>query len=246
MAAVPHTRFVFKKVSVHMTGIIIAAHGTSHASAQPERITEAEVRAAYPNAVVQTAYTSRGTPILPQTLADMAQDGIRSAVILPTHIMNGAAYKTLTDRARQFAPAFDTLKILPPLLSDDTGVNAFAQAVRADIAEANEFVLLVGHNTHDTEVYSRLNHALENAYAVDLSTDIDTITRELDRRGMRRLTLAPMFFACGTHASRDAAGVAAALTARGYDMDFSERGIGEYAGVRRIYLKRLAAAIVKV
>lgn len=109
--------------------IVVASHGTTYADARAHDIgaVERAVQAAYPGWVVRRAFTSQpiidrirangGEKVdnLGQVLQRAVDEGARTLVILPTHLLRGAEYERLVATADRFRNMM-TIAIAEPLL----------------------------------------------------------------------------------------------------------------------------------
>jgi len=170
--------------------IIVASYGTTYADARAHDIgaVERAVQVAYPRWAVRRAFTSQpiinriqahgGEKVdnLGQALQRAADEGVRTLVILPTHLLRGAEYERLVATASQFRNAM-AIAIAEPLLgmaasnagSVNPNLRAVADAVAiataadagygsvATAAQDGCAVVLVGHGSaHEASaVYTR-------------------------------------------------------------------------------------------
>lgn len=135
--------------------IIVASHGTTYADARAHDIgaVERAVQAAYPGWAVRRAFTSQpiidriqtheGEKVdnLVQALQRAVDEGVRTLVILPTHLLCGAEYERLVATADRFRNAM-AVAIAEPLLgmaasnagSANSNLHAVTDAVATAIA----------------------------------------------------------------------------------------------------------------
>ena len=133
--------------------ILVTSFGTSYNDSRTEDIggIERAIQAAYPDWSVRRAFTAQiiinhvqardGEKIdnMDQALQRAADNGVKTLVIQPTHLMHGAEYDELTEAADKYRDRMDIV-VAEPLLgevgSDATAINADKRAVAEDITAA--------------------------------------------------------------------------------------------------------------
>ena len=133
--------------------ILVTSFGTSYNDSRTEDIggIERAIQAAYPDWSVRRAFTAQiiinhvqardGEKIdnMDQALQRAADNGVKTLVIQPTHLMHGAEYDELTEAADKYRDRMDIV-VAEPLLgevgSDTTAINADKRAVAEDITAA--------------------------------------------------------------------------------------------------------------
>lgn len=129
--------------------IIVASHGTTYADARAHDIgaVERAVQAAYPGWAVRRAFTSQpiidriqahgGEKVdnLGQALQRAADEGVRTLVILPTHLLHGAEYERLVATADRFRNVM-AIAIAEPLLGTAASNAGVASSSLCAVTEA--------------------------------------------------------------------------------------------------------------
>ncbi len=238
-----------------------------------ERIAET-VRESFPDWRVYQAYSSnivrgilkkRDNIIIPDTkeaLLRMKQDGITHATVLPTHIIDGIENNRMKNTIEECLDLFEEIKTAGVLLGNKEDFRLVARALWKEIKKHTEDVpvIFMGHGSvHEADqCYTILEKELRlysgrNVYiatvegAVTIEDIIPRLNADVTERG--RVLLLPFMLVAGDHAVNDMAGeeesFASRLKSEGYEPECILRGIGEYEGIRRIYIKHLREALVR-
>ena len=178
--------------------ILVVSFGTSFNDSRVEDIggIEKAIQKAYPDWSVRRAFTAQiiinhvlardGESIdnVDQALERAVENGVKTLVVQPTHLMHGAEYDELVESVEKYKDKFDSVKVAEPLLgevgSDATEVNAdkakvaedvVAQAVKkagyssvSEAAEDGTAFVLMGHGTsHTAKIsYSQMQQEMED------------------------------------------------------------------------------------
>jgi sirohydrochlorin cobaltochelatase len=178
--------------------ILVVSFGTSFNDSRVEDIGSIEkaIQKAYPDWSVRRAFTAQiiinhvlardGESIdnVEQALERAVENGVKTLVVQPTHLMHGAEYDELVEAVEKYKDKFDSVKVAEPLLgevgSDATEVNAdkakvaedvVAQAVKkagyssvSEAAEDGTAFVLMGHGTsHTAKIsYSQMQQEMED------------------------------------------------------------------------------------
>lgn len=197
---------------------------------------------------------------VPQALERLAAEGFTHVVVQPTHIINGDEYEKLRAQAGPFAERFVSMAIGKPLLSTLEDYRAAAEALLAELPEqrADTALVFMGHGTEHcvNAAYCQLEYLLHDLGRRDILIGtvegypgLDEVRRRLkERPGVTRAALYPLMVVSGDHANNDLAGEdkgswKSVLSADGYAVSCTLRGLGEYPGVRRLFAEHAAAAV---
>ncbi|MGN8689366.1 sirohydrochlorin cobaltochelatase [Atopobiaceae bacterium HCP3S3_F7] len=133
--------------------ILVTSFGTSYNDSRVNDIGSIEkaIQAAYPDWSVRRAFTSQiiinhvqardGEKIdnMDQALERAVDNGVKTLVIQPTHLMHGAEYDELTEAADKYRDRMDVV-VAEPLLgevgTDVSSINADKRAVAEDVTAA--------------------------------------------------------------------------------------------------------------
>ena len=157
-----------------------------------------------------------------------------------------------------FAYRDDFKKILysTPLLTTTEDNEAVLRALKAEHADItdDEALIFMGHgSTHTTNaVYAALDYmckdlGFDNIHigTVEGYPELDNVMNLIKDKGYKKLRLAPLMLVAGDHANNDLAGDEedswkSILEKEGYTVECVVRGLGEYKGIRDVYLTHLA------
>lgn len=230
---------------------------------------EAAIRDAYPVLTVYSAWSSgmlrakvfatTGEKIdsVEEALSRMKADGITHVFIQTTHIINGIEYEALKEDARTHKASFSAVSFGKPLLSSTEDMKELTRIIAdefSDILGSGEAALvLMGHGTrhHSNTVYAALDYMFrETGYpdihvgTVEAYPSPGQILKKLDPSRTKTVHLAPLMTVAGDHAIHDMAGNAgdswaSRFAQAGYGVVCHLKGLGEYPGIRRMFLRHL-------
>lgn len=248
----------------------MVSFGTSHpdAIAKTIEVIEQEAAQRYPDCCVYRAFTSgmvirrlkRRENLQIETVSEaldhMAADGVEEAIVQPTLMINGVEHDRMTEALIEHMGCFHRICVGKPLLS---GVEDYKKAIHAVMAETevreDEVLVLMGNGTdhYANSAYAMLEytfHAL-GYHQVLVGTlesfpDLRTVRTKLEISGKRKVMLMPFMLTAGKHAKKDMAGAEESwkseLEAAGYEVRTVMKGLGEFCGIRRIFLEHLEEA----
>lgn len=236
-----------------------------------ERIAES-VRENFPDRAVYQAYSSnivRGilnrrdnivVSDVEEALRQMAREGVTHAAVLPTHVIDGIENSKMKRTIEECRELFFEIKTSRALLGSKADYALTARALWQEIEQAagNDPIILMGHGSaHEADSsYSELEKYLrvcsgKDIYIATLDGSV-TITDVIVRLNAiteqrKRVLVLPFMLVAGDHAVNDMAGekesFASKLKAEGYEPECILKGIGEYKGIRNIYINHLREAI---
>lgn len=263
-------------VSDSKKAILVVSFGTSYAETREKTIykIEQEICESYPNHPVYRAWTSRmiikklkerdGIHIdnVCEAMERMVNDGIREAAVLPTHIMGGIENDRMTADILKYEDQFEKIVIGAPLLSCDQDIVHSAEAVMDEFGklQPDEALIFMGHGTSHqaNEVYVRFEDALkkcghENVFVgtVEGFPTLDDMIEKMREKNFRKIHLAPLMLVAGDHAVNDMSGDEkqswkSCFEEEGYKVECHLKGLGEYSGVRKIFLMHLQEAMERI
>ena len=232
---------------------------------------EADYKAAYPGCPLYRVITNEavielmqdeGDPVyaVREAMARMVLDGVTHLYAQPSYLLNGREYDELETMIYTHRADFIDVKVGQPLLHSHRDIERTAQALMesefADLS-AEEAAVFVAHGSPHTSnaTYCALDYVFkdlgyENAHVATFNAypQIDTVIRHLKKAGTRRVHVAPFMFVAGQSAMEGVCGDAAnsmksQLTAAGFEVVPHRKCLGEYDGVRGIYLDHLAECL---
>lgn len=236
---------------------------------------ENDIQAAFPEYEFRRAYTSptiirilksRGgeeVDNVEQALTRLWKDGCQTVIAQTTHIIHGFEYHKMMKTIEGFRDKFEQLVCGVPLLTSD---DDYRQAVRIvgqelkDMCRAGTDVLLMGHGTE---------HAANMAYAklqavffaegllnylvgtVEASPTLENMAALVQERTTHQVVLTPFMIVAGQHAYYDMAGEQedswkSRFERNGYQVECVMKGLGEYQGIRDLYIRHAKEAEAKL
>lgn len=252
--------------------ILAVSFGTSHNDTCKKTIgrIEDEIRSSYPGYPVYRAWTSKiirrkllkrdHAEILSvcEAMERMANDGIREVIVQPTHMLNGMENERMAEDVASYQSEFETIVIGDPLLTTAGDCEKVIRAVTEEIHPAEDEILVyMGHGTahYANFVYPALNYMLKDmGYdnvligTVESYPSLENVLREMKKGSRKKVLLAPFMVVAGDHAKNDLAGEDEDSWKRifekeGYEVSCILKGLGEFEGIRKIYLSHIEAAI---
>lgn len=251
-------------------GILVASFGTSHLDTLNKTIKaiEDETKKAYEGARVYRAFTSGiirrklnteygiVTDDVSEALIRMKKDGVEKVWILPTHVIPGEEYEKVLTEAALMKEEFCEMRIARPLLGYSEDYKACVHAVMNHVRLLEDEVLfLMGHGTGHfaNSAYPALEYTFHSmGYSRVFVGTVegfpafeDAFARILDCN-KKRILLMPFMVVAGDHAKNDMAGEEDSwltkLADRGYEAKAVLQGLGEMAGIRKLFILHLKEA----
>jgi sirohydrochlorin cobaltochelatase len=259
-----------------LTAIILVSFGTSFKDSREATIDAVtkDVQAVYAEAKVYPAFTSEiirkkiekneGVHIMDvaEALESAKAAGCKYVVLQPTHMMYGLEYNEMIELAKPYEKNFDKVVFGQPLLAEKDDISAVLKAVVPQIKVGKkEAVVFMGHGTEyfSNFLYAALDYQakLEGYNNVFVGTveafpaaeDVIALTK---KAGFKAVTLTPLMLVAGDHANNDMAGDEDdswknQFKAAGFKtVNTLVKGLGEYEGVRAIYVSHIKDALEKL
>lgn len=254
--------------------LLVVSFGTSFNDSRRLTIGAIEdtMEAAFPEFAVRRGFTSniiidhvqRRDGILIDdvnaALTRAVDNGVKTLVVQPTHLMNGLEYNDIVDEVAQFADAFDKVVFGEPLLTSDADFQRVADAIvewTADYDDGETAIVFMGHGTEadSNAVYARMQNVLieggnTNYFigTVEAAPTLDDVLAAVQAGDYKRVVLEPLMVVAGDHANNDMAGDEedswkTVFESAGYEVECIIRGLGENKAIRQIYADHAQAAI---
>lgn len=251
-------------------GILVVSFGTSHLDTMEKTIEviEKEIKERFTDCNVYRAFTSgmiirklkrtEGISVdtVPEALSRMASDGIEEVIIQPTHIINGIENDRMMEDLMEHMSLFKRIRVGKPLLSS---VEDYKKAIHAVMAETElddgEMLVLMGHGTdhHANSAYPTLEytfHALGYSQVlvgtVESFPELKNVMAKLKIAEKKKVALMPFMLVAGDHAKNDMAGEEdswkSQLEEEGYEVRVIMKGLGEFRGIRQIFVEHIEEA----
>jgi len=253
--------------------ILVVSFGTSFDSSRNITIgaIEAAVSENYPGYDVRRAFTSqiiidilaeRSISIdnVTEALDKLVADGIKTLVVQPTHLMNGAEYDDLMAELDEYDDKFDSVAVGDPLLVTAEDRAAVIEAITARTAsyvDESTAIAFMGHGTHHeaNALYATLQEEITAAGfadyiigTVEAEPSLEDVMAAVEAGGYTKVVLMPLMVVAGDHASNDMAGDEedswkSALEAAGYEVECILEGLGQLNAIQDIYVQHVQDAI---
>lgn len=230
-----------------------------------------KARTEFPDLTVREAYTSRIvirklkergieklTPL--DALLRLRADGFTRVIVQSTSLLDGAEMESLRRDVARVEGFFEEVRVGTPLLysvDDCARVCEIMAARHADATDAKQkaHVVLVGHGTYTpaTATYSQIDyllsaqgHPLFHVATIEGYPTFDTMLERLKAAKARRVTLVPLLFVAGDHASNDiAVDWREALEKEGLQVECRLEGLGEIPEIQNLYFEHVRDAAGK-
>lgn len=254
--------------------LLVVSFGTSFNDSR--RLTigaiESALEKAFPEYAVRRGFTSqiiidhvakRDGEIIDnmQEALDRAVDnGVKTLVVQPTHLMNGLEYEEMSKAIAQYSDAFEQISIGQPLLTSDEDFQAVAKAITeatADYDDGETAIVFMGHGTEaeSNGVYAKMQQVLtDGGYAhyyvgtVEATPSLDDVLEAVKQGSYKRVVLRPLMVVAGDHANNDMAGDdddswKATFEKEGYEVVCEVEGLGALEAVQQLYVEHAQAAV---
>lgn len=187
-------------------------------------------------------------------------NGVKTLVVQPTHLMHGLEYDELVEAVSEYADAFEQVVFGEPLLSSDEDFSRVEKAITEWTAEYDDgetAICFMGHGTEaaSNAVYQKMQDLLTaDGYTnyfvgtVEAEPSLEDVLAAVQAGNYKRVILEPLMVVAGDHANNDMAGNEedswkTAFEAAGYEVECLLRGLGENEAIREIYVEHAQAAI---
>lgn len=253
--------------------ILVVSFGTSYEASRKATIEkiEQDIRNAFQDHRIYRAWTSKfiisilkkrdnyTVPTVKEALEQMITDGIREVVVQPTHILDGIENNIMKEEVLSYKESFDKIAFGTPLLADSKDESQAINAVTTEFSDLKETEALVfmGHGTtHQVNtVYAGLDQKFkESAHAnvfigtVEADPTIHDLVKEVTSFQPSKIYVTPFMIVAGDHAHNDMASDSpdswvCQFENAGFEVCPIIKGLGEYPGIRRMYVEHAQKAI---
>ena len=252
-------------------GILVVSFGTSHIDTMEKTITviEQAIARQFQEWSVYRAFTSRmivrklkrtenmEIDTVEEALKRMAADGISEVIVQPTHIINGIENDRMMEDLMEHMSLFNRIRVGKPLLSSVDDYKKAIHGVMSEVGlETGEMLVLMGHGTdhHANSAYPTLEytfHALGYNQVlvgtVESFPELKNVMAKLEIAEKKKVALMPFMLVAGDHAKNDMAGEEdswkSELEDAGYEVRVIMKGLGEFEGIRKIFLEHIEEAM---
>ena len=257
--------------------LLVVSFGTSFNDSRRMTIggIERALQRAFPDWSVRRAFTSQiiidhvknrdGEVIdnVAEALDRAVENGVKTLVVQPTHLMHGYEYTDLVEELAGYADAFESITVGEPLVSSEEDF-ALTAAVLADATSAYDdgktAIVYMGHGTEaaSNEIYAKMQQIMtsagyENYFigTVEAEPSVDDVLALVKAGSYERVVLRPMMIVAGDHANNDMAGDEedswkSVFEAAGYDVECVLQGLGQSRVIQQMFVQHTADAIAKL
>lgn len=187
-------------------------------------------------------------------------NGVKTLVVQPTHLMHGLEYNDLVAQVGEYADAFDKVVFGEPLLTTDDDFKRVENAIvdwTKEYDDGKTAICFMGHGTEaeSNSVYQKMQdlltadgHANYFVGTVEATPSVEDVLAKVQAGDYERVILEPLMVVAGDHANNDMAGDEedswkSVFEAAGYKVECLVRGLGENETIRQIYVDHAKAAV---
>ena len=257
--------------------LLVVSFGTSFNDSRRMTIggIERALQKAFPDWSVRRAFTSQiiidhvknrdGEVIdnVAEALDRALENGVKTLVVQPTHLMHGFEYTDLVNELAEYADAFESITVGEPLVNSENDF-ALTAAVLADLTAAYDdgktAIVYMGHGTEaaSNEIYAKMQQVMsaagyENYFigTVEAEPSVDDVLAMVQAGDYERVVLRPMMIVAGDHANNDMAGDEedswkSVFEAAGYDVECVLQGLGQSRVIQQMFVQHAADAAAKI
>lgn len=195
-----------------------------------------------------------------EALERAINNGVKTLVVQPTHLMNGLEYEELTGQLAEYADSFEQIAVGEPLLTSDDDFNRVMKAIVEATAEYDDgetAICFMGHGTEaaSNEVYGKMQDLLKaNGYdnyyvgTVEAEPSLEDVLTAVQAGNYKKVVLEPLMIVAGDHANNDMAGDEEGswkteFENAGYEVTCILRGLGELPEIQQILVEHAQKAI---
>ena len=254
--------------------LLVASFGTSYNDNR--RLTigaiEEAMEAVFPDYSVRRGFTSQiiidhvkdrdGEVIdnMTEAFNRAIDNGVKTLVIQPTHLMDGLEYSDVVNEAAEFSDSFEKIAIGRPLLDTDADFEAVIKAITEATAEYDDgetAICFMGHGTEaeSNQVYGKMQDMLtaagyENYFVgtVEAEPGLEDVLAAVGEGSYKKAVLLPLMIVAGDHANNDMAGDEEGtwkteFEAAGYEVTCVLNGLGELEAIQQFFVEHAQAAM---
>lgn len=250
--------------------ILVVSFGTSYEATRKVTIEaiEKDIANAYPDYKLYRAWTSKMILAklkkrdnlhinnVKEAMEEMIADGITDVIIQPTHVINGIENELMKEDALSYRESFHSIRFGTPLLTSEednqTVINAIAEEF--SYLSEEEVLVLMGHGTthYSNAIYAALDYAFKdkghpNIFlgTVEAYPSMQSLMKMIKAYAPKKVVLAPFMIVAGGHAKNDMAGDDpeswySQFVQEGFQVETVLKGLGEYKGIRELFVKHVA------
>ena len=199
-----------------------------------------------------------------EALDRAVDNGVKTLVVQPTHLMNGLEYDELKETLAGYADSFDKIAVGEPLLTSDDDFSRVADAMinaTKDYDDGETAIVFMGHGTEaeSNAIYEKMqgvmdDKGMKNYFigTVEATPSLEDVMAAVGKGEYKRVILRPMMLVAGDHANNDMASPDdpeswySQFKEAGYDVECVLEGLGQIPAVQKLYVEHAQAAIESV
>ena len=256
------------------TELLVVSFGTSYNDSRRETIgaIEKAMQKAFPDYAVRRGFTSQiiidhvnkrdGEKIdnVTEALDRAVDNGVKTLVVQPTHLMNGLEYNDLKDELAGYSDSFEKIVIGDPLLTSDDDfqkvMNAIVDATK-EYDDGETAICFMGHGTEadSNSIYTKMQETLKAAGydnyfvgTVEATPSLDDVIAAVKAGGYKKVVLRPLMIVAGDHANNDMAGDEdgswkTEFEKAGFEVTTVVEGLGSVQAIQDLFVAHAQAAI---
>ena len=254
--------------------LLVVSFGTSYNDSR--RLTvgaiENAIENAFPDYSVRRGFTSQiiidhvkkrdnvSIDNVTEALNRAVDNGVKTLVVQPTHLMNGLEYTDLVNELADNSDAFEQVAVGEPLLTSDDDFKAVISAIADATKEYDDgetAICFMGHGTEadSNAVYQKMQDMLkeegfDNYYVgtVEATPSCEDVINQVKEGSYKKVVLEPLMIVAGDHANNDMAGDdddswKSQFEAAGYEVTCLVRGLGELEPIQQLFVQHAQAAV---
>lgn len=260
--------------------ILVVSYGTSYEETREKTIgaIERNIAETHPGWEVRRAFSSKSVlkilakkgveiDFVSDAFDRMIDDGIRTVIVQPTHVMNGLEYDIMMDEVHAYSIYFDSIEVGTPLLTTAHDYEEVIGAIEdcfvskaGEVCGDNHAVVVMGHGSDHfaNSTYSELQLRLTTSGHPDVYVTTvegfpsfeDTLSL-MQSKGYEEVALFPLMLVAGDHAVNDMAGdepdsLKSVMEGAGYRVHCVVRGLGEYPEFQDLFRIHVDEAIERL
>lgn len=187
-------------------------------------------------------------------------NGVKTLVVQPTHLMDGLEYNDVIDELAEYAEEFEQVVVGDPLLTTDEDYDTVISAITEDTKAQDDgetAIVFMGHGTEaeSNQIYATMQEKLTEAgYAnyfvgtVEASPSLDDVLAAVQAGEYKKVVLQPLMIVAGDHANNDMAGDEEGAWKKtfedaGYEVTCNLKGLGEMPAIQELLVAHAQKAI---
>ena len=256
------------------TELLVVSFGTSYNDNRRETIgaIEQAMQKAFLDYSVRRGFTSQiiidhvnkrdGEKIdnVTEALDRAVDNGVKTLVVQPTHLMNGLEYTDLKDELATYSDSFEKVVLGQPLLTSDDDFQKVMNAivdVTKEYDDGETAICFMGHGTEadSNSVYTKMQETLKAAGhdnyfvgTVEATPSLDDVIAAVKEGGYKKVVLRPLMIVAGDHANNDMAGDEdgswkTEFEKAGFEVTTIVEGLGSVPAIQDLFVAHAQAAI---